>query len=365
MFEKKKRIIIKIGSNLLLKNDQINQEWLESLVLDVVDLKKSGKEIVIVTSGAIALGKNSLNKTLSLTLKEKQAACSIGQIKLMGCYQEIFGKYDINVSQILLTGTDSSNRDTYLNAKNTFLTLIENGVIPIVNENDTVATEEIRIGDNDRLAARVTQMIDGDLLILLSDIDGLYEENPKINPNAKFIDLVEKIDNKIEAMATTSISNVGSGGMITKIKAAKMAFNAGCDAIITSGFENNPIKNLINGAKHTLFKSNKKRIKAKKQWIVDGFISRGELVINDNAVKALKNGSSLLPVGVEKVEGKFEEGDNILIKDLKGNHIATGLSSYSFSNAKLIIGKNTKEIRQILSHDIKEELVHRNNMVLL
>ncbi len=364
-YKDKKRIVIKIGSNLLVDKDGVKKAWLKSLVDDIVLLRKSGKEIILVTSGAIAIGKKALNKQSNLTLKEKQAACSVGQIELMSCYKEIFAKHNIDIAQILLTGTDSSHRNSYLNAKNTFTTLIENDIIAIVNENDTVATEEIRIGDNDRLAARVAQMVGADLLILLSDIDGFYEENPHINANAKLIEKIEKIDEKIEKMASHSTSSVGTGGMITKIKAAKMAFNSGCDTIITSGIENNPINSLFNGSRHSLFKSNKKKINSRKAWIVDEFNFKGELIINDCAVKALASGSSLLPIGVDKVIGKFEEGDNILIKDSKGKHIATGISYYSFSNTKLIIGKNTSQIKEIFGQKIKEELVHRNNMVIV
>jgi len=365
MIKNKKRIIIKIGSNLLIENNNIRKDWLETLAKDIVSLKKSGKEIIIVTSGAIGIGKKSLKNKKGLTLKEKQAACAIGQIELMHSYQEIFAKNNLKIGQVLLTSLDSSDRGAYLNAKNTFLTLIKNDVIAIVNENDTVATEEIRIGDNDRLAARVCQMVEADLLILLSDIDGFYDKNPKINKDAKFIDLIEKIDKKIENMASNSISEVGTGGMITKLKAAKMAFNAGCDTVIASGKENHAIQKLIEGGKHSLFKSNKKKIKSKKAWIIDDFNAKGELIINECAVVALKKNSSLLPVGVVKIKGRFEEGDNILIKDEKNNHIATGISAYSSGNAKLIIGKNTSQIKEIFGQKIKEELVHKNNLVII
>jgi glutamate 5-kinase len=365
MLENKNRIIIKIGSNLLVKDGSVRSEWLKTLVDDIAYLVSLKKEVIIVSSGAIALGKKAFKKQSDLSVREKQAACSVGQIELMSCYQDIFAKKGLTAAQILLTSLDSSNRGTYLNARNTFLTLIQNDVIAIVNENDTVATEEIRIGDNDRLAARVAQMVDGDLLILLSDIDGLYDKNPQVNKDANFIALIENIDKKIEDMASNSISNVGSGGMVTKIKAAKMAFNAGCDTIITSGMADNPIKKLLEGARHSLFKTNKKKMASKKQWIVDDFNARGELIINDRAIIAINKGSSLLPVGVNEVKGRFEEGDNIMVKDTRGNHIATGTSSYSSGNAKLIIGKKTDQIKEIFGPKIKEELVHRDNMVTI
>ncbi len=361
----KKRIIIKIGSNILIEDNEIRKKWLKTLAQDILYLKSLKKEIILVSSGAIALGRKFLKTKSRLSLEEKQAACSVGQIELILEYRDIFREFNLNISQILLTSYDSSHRQSYLNAKNTLNTLIDNNIIPIINENDTVATEEISIGDNDRLAARVAQMIDADLLILLSDIDGLYNKNPNINKDAKFINLIEDINDDIEKMASDSISSVGSGGMITKIKAAKMAFNCGCSTIIANGSGEHPLDNLLNGGKFSLFKSNQKKIKSKKRWILDDFKAKGELIVNENAVLALKNGSSLLAVGVQMVIGKFEEGDNILIKDVENKHVATGISAYSSTNIKIIRGKNTDQIREIFGSDIKEELIHRDNMVII
>lgn len=351
----KKRIVIKVGSSLLVEDGKVRESWLQSLAADVTNLKKMGKEILIVSSGAIALGKIKLGtKNKILKLEEKQAAASVGQIALMANYQSCFAKENINVAQILLTGDDSANRSRYLNARNTFNTLLANNIVPIVNENDTIATEEIKIGDNDRLAARIAQIINADLLILLSDIDGLYNKNPKTNPDAQFIATVENIDSAIESMAGGAGSDVGTGGMITKIKAAKMAFNLGCDTIIAKGLTSNPIQKIIDGARCTIFKSGGQKINAKKQWIADCLNVKGEAVINDCAVAALLKDSSLLPVGVVKIIGEFNKGDVIFVKDENGKHLANGISKYSSSAAQLVVGKNNQE-----------ELIHRDDLVML
>ncbi len=351
----KKRIVIKIGSSLLIEKGEVRAVWLKSLAEDILQLKTAGVEIIIVSSGAIALGKGKLKTSSSkLKLAEKQAAAAIGQIALMSQYQSCFAKLGLNVAQILITGDDSADRNRYLNARNTISTLLTNGVIPVVNENDTIAIEEIKIGDNDRLAARVAQIAVADLLILLSDIDGLYDKNPKTHQEAKFIYLVENIDATIEAMAGGVGSEVGTGGMITKIKAAKMAFNLGCDCIIASGLKNHPLEQIINGGKFTTFKAIGKKINAKKQWIADCLNATGEAIINDFALEALLKNSSLLPVGVTKIIGEFKKGDVIFIKDQKGVHIANGIAKYNSSTASLIIGKNNQA-----------ELVHRDDLVLL
>jgi glutamate 5-kinase len=352
----KKRIVIKVGSSLLVENGQIKARWLESLAADVLELKKHGKEVLIVSSGAIALGKAKLgHKNKILKLEEKQASAAIGQIFLMSNYQSCFSKLGINVAQILLTDDDSANRNRYLNARNTFNALLANNIVPIVNENDTITTNEIKIGDNDRLAARIAQIITADLLILLSDIDGLYSDNPKINPDAKFIELVKNIDDKIEEMASGSISEVGTGGMITKIKAAKMAFNLGCTSIIANGLTLNPIQKIINGSKCTIFKpANNKKINARKQWIADCLNVKGEAIINNRAGEALLKGSSLLPVGVVKISGQFAKGDVISIKNEQEKLLANGISRISSALASEVIGKNNQE-----------ELIHRNDLVMI
>ncbi len=354
VLKNKKRIVIKVGSSLLVENGKARSVWLKSLADDIAFLKKSGMEVIIVSSGAIALGKSQLKtKSVKLKLEEKQAAAAIGQIALMSHYQNCFAKLGINVAQILITGDDSADRNRYLNTRNTINTLLKSGVVPIVNENDTIAVEEIKIGDNDRLAARIAQIAGADLLILLSDIDGLYDSNPKTNKSAKFIDVVENIDEKIEKMAGGAGSDVGTGGMITKIKAAKMAFNLGCDCIIASGLKKNPIKQIIDDKKFTLFKAGAKKINAKKQFIADCLNAKGEAIINECAVLALLKNSSLLPVGITKISGEFKKGDVIFIKDENGRHLANGIAKYDSSTALTRIAKNNQE-----------ELINRNDLVL-
>ena len=367
-FKHKKRIIIKIGSALLIEDQTVRADWLESLAQDIKFLKDNfSLEIIIVSSGSVALGRQYIKtKNRKLNLQEKQAAAAVGQISLMAAYKTCFAKYNINVAQILLTGGEANNRQRYLNARASFNSLLQNNILPIVNENDSVTNEEIKIGDNDRLAARVAQMTAADLLILLSDVDGLYNKNPKIYKDAVFIEKVEKISKEIENMASGSNSASGTGGMVTKIQAAKMAFNSGCDTVISQGFGNNPITRLVNGGRHTVFKcSALKRINSRKQWIVDILNPKGEVIINECAKEALLKGSSLLPVGVEAVKGDFTKEDQVLIKDIKGNHIATGLINYSKKDAEIIIGKKTAEIKKNFGKDSKEELIHRDNMVVI
>lgn len=367
---KKKRVVIKIGSAILVENHlqerRARKLWLASLASDIALLQVTGVEIVIVSSGAIALGRGKLStKNEKLLLKEKQAAAAVGQIELMSLYRHYFSKYNLNVAQILLTNNESANRHQYLNATNTFSTLLENKIIPICNENDSVTTEEIKIGDNDRLAARVAQMIGADSLILFSDVDGLYDQNPQLNKNAKFIPLVEKISGDIEKMASGAVSGVGTGGMAVKIAAAKMALNCGCDTIIANGLKKNPLQKLQRGGRYTLFKAGNNKISSRKQWIADSLNFKGEIIINERAFLALTQGSSLLPVGVVALTGNFKIGDAVMIKDETGKHIASGLASYDFTVAKKIIGKKTAEIKTVLNKDAPTELVHRDNMVIL
>lgn len=365
LLKDKKRIIIKIGSALLVESGKIRNAWLKSMVEDIKYLRqKLNLEIIIVSSGSIALGKSYLNKigNKKLSLEEKQSAAAIGQISLMSSYQAYFAKYKINVAQILLTGSESSERSKYLNARNTFNTLLKNDIIPIVNENDTITTEEIKIGDNDRLAARVAQMVDADLLILFSDVNGLYDKNPKTHKDAKFIPLVSKITKEIEKMASGAVSSLGTGGMSTKIVAAKMAFNSNCDTVIASGIVHHPIKS---ASQYTIFKSGNNKISSKKKWIIDCLNPKGEIAINQCAIEALIKGSSLLPIGVEKISGHFFVGDIVAIKDINNNHIASGAVSYSSVEAKLVIGKKTPEVKKILGKKFKDELINRDNLALI
>ena len=365
---KRKKVIIKIGSSLLVEDGLLREKWLKKFTSDIADLISQKVQIVIVSSGAIALGRGFLKvKNKKLSLEEKQAAAAIGQIQLMSFYRDFFKKFNLDVAQILLTAADCNNRQRYLNSKNTIDTLLKNQLIPIINENDTVAVDEIKIGDNDRLAARVAQMISADLLILFSDIDGLYDKNPKTDKSAKLISEVTKITKEIEEMASDAISSVGTGGMITKIKAAKMASASACDTLITNGLVENPLKKLLEGKQnYTIFHSEKNLTKSRKSWLSGFLNAQGEVVVNVCARDALMSKKiSLLPIGVVKINGQFEKGEAIFIKDEAGNHLASGVSNYSAIDAKKVIGKTSKEVKEIFGKTAKSELVHIDNLMLI
>ena len=373
--QKYNKIVIKIGSSLLVEEGLVRNKWLENLSQNIAKIIDEKTTVVIVSSGAVALGRNILNiKNKKLTLQEKQACASVGQIELMSLYKNYFAKLNLNVAQILLTASDCNSRERYLNCKNTIETLLEKKIIPIINENDSVAVDEIKIGDNDRLSARVAQMIEADLMILFSDIDGLYNDNPKINPDAQFIPQVEKINKDIEKMARGTVSEVGTGGMITKILAAKMAISSNCATIITSGIEQDALKKLISGKKkYTIFEGNKSANKyskhtsrAKKNWL-SGFVNAsGSIIINEKAGETLKNKKvSLLAVGAVAVRGKFAKGDAIFVKDENLNHIASGISNYNSEDIKKILQKNSSEIKKILGNSAKSELIHIDNLIII
>lgn len=365
--DKAKIIVLKIGSSLLIdgKNGEVKTQWLKSLAEDVSKLVKNGKKVVIVTSGAIALGRKSLGLSKkNLKLQEKQAAAACGQLSLISVYQEALAKHKLKAAQILITLEDSESRRRYLNARNTLETLISHGIIPVINENDTVATAEIRFGDNDRLAARVAQMVGADMLILLSDIDGLYTADPGKNKNAVHINEVNEIDEKIEKMAGGSGTDVGSGGMVTKIAAAKIAASSGCSTVITFGKEENPINNLIEGGKFTIFLSKENPESARKRWIADNLNTKGFLVVDDGAATALLKGKSLLPAGVTEVEGSFDRGDAVIIRNAKGKEIGRGLSAYSSKDAKKIMRLKSEKIEEILGFSGRDEIIHRDDLVL-
>lgn len=366
--EKKKKIVIKIGSSLLVENGFLREKWLRKFAMDVAELVKKDFQITIVSSGAIALGKGFLKVgQRKLSLEEKQAAAAIGQIQLMGFYRDFFAKCNLNIAQILLTAADCNDRDRYLNSKNTIETLLKNQIVPIINENDTVAVDEIKIGDNDRLAARVAQMVSADMMILFSDIDGLYDKNPRVEKSAKLIEEVFEITKEIENMAGGVGSLVGTGGMITKILAAKMLANSGCEAIITNGFAHNSLKKLIQGKQNfTIFHSKKTTLRSRKNWLSGFFNPKGEIIINDCAVEALKDKKiSLLPIGAIAVKGNFKKNDAVFIKDEKGNHIASGISNYDSSEVKKILEKKSSEVKKILGKSAKSELVHIDNLVVI
>ncbi len=358
-----KRIVIKIGSSTITdKNRLVREKWLKSVAKDIRGVKDK-TEVVIVTSGAAALGAKAITKSGKLTLPEKQAACAIGQISLMQAYVSAFKP--LPVAQVLLTISDTEQRHRYLNAKNSIETILKAGAIPVINENDAVATAELKYGDNDRLSARVAQMLGADLLVIFSDIDGLYTGNPKTDKDAKHIDVVEEITRDIEKMATGgSSSDVGTGGMTTKIEAAKIAVRAGCDTIITNGDINNPIRKLLDGkVKFTRFISRISPLTARKQWIVSGVKPMGEIEIDSGAAAALAKGKSLLPAGATQIWGEFERGDLVIIKSGE-QEIARGLTAYSSEDARKIIRKKSSELEHILGFTGRNELVHRDDMVI-
>lgn len=367
VLQKAKIVVIKIGSSSLVDEKKtLRKKWIKSLCSDVSALIKQGKKIIIVSSGAVALGRNIIaNKKIKLKIEQKQAAAAIGQPLLMKEYSKYFDSYDLQTAQILLTINDIENRRSYLNAKNTFETLLENNVVPIVNENDSVATEELKFGDNDRLSALVAQMVGADNLVIFSDIDGLYTDDPNKNKNAKHIEVVGNINEDIKFFAKGASSNVGSGGMITKIHAAKIASEFGCNTIITSGKANNPIKKLMGGAKCTLFKSSENPSNARKKWILNSPASKGKIIVDDGAAKALQNKKSLLPIGIKRVEGNFNRGDKITIINEKGRELARGISAYSSSDVGVIKGKKSSEIEAILGYLGREAVVHVDDMVLV
>jgi len=366
-WQKARRIVIKIGSSLLIDDSgRLKDKWLSSLIADVAELKRDGCEVLIVSSGAISLGRRRLGLAKgALKLEESQAAASVGQITLAHAYEERLKAHDLTAAQVLVTLGDTEERGRYLNARGTISTLLSLGAVPVVNENDTVATSEIRYGDNDRLAARVASMMSADLLILLSDVDGLYTAPPGAKKDAKHLAEISKITQEIESMAGSVGSDYGSGGMITKILAAKIATKAGVDMLIASGQTDHPIKTLFGGGLTSWFHAHGNPITSRKRWIAGGLESRGELVIDEGAVKALTRGKSLLPAGIKSLSGKFERGDVVIIRDLEGNEIARGLCAYNIKDAEKIIGHHSNEIGEVLGYQGRSAMIHRDDMVLL
>ncbi len=360
-----KIIVIKIGSSLLVDDKKkIRKKWLSSFAKDIKRLKSKNKKIILVSSGAIALGCKKMNYNKNnLKLDKSQAIASIGQIELMNLFSQTFSKFRLNISQILLTLEDTEERRRSINAKRTFENLFQLDYIPIVNENDTIATSEIKYGDNDRLASRVAQITNADTLILLSDVDGLYTKNPKLFKDAKLIKEVNNLDKDIKNINLKGITEFGKGGMNTKIEAAKICNLAGCNMIIANGLYLNPINQIEKKNNCTLFVSKILKLHARKKWIISSVSPKGELIIDDGAKKALNNGKSLLAAGIKKVYGKFNKGDHIKIKDIKYNEFARGLSSFSSEEIVKIIGCHSNEIEKILGYVSKSEVVHKDDMV--
>jgi len=360
-----KKIVIKIGSSILVdEKGKPKKLWLKEFAKDIKLLIKKNKQIVIVSSGAIAMGCEYLGiKKKILKVDKSQAVASIGQIELMDFYKRIFDKNKIKISQILLTLDDTEQRRRSINAKRTIDNLLKMGIVPIVNENDTTATTEIKYGDNDRLAARVSQIIGADCLLLLSDVEGLYTDNPKKNKKAQLIKLVREIDEKIKKYASKTENYYGSGGMKTKIEAAKICQLAGCYMAIANGNYINPIKKIIENKKCTWFLPKISKLDARKQWIIGSIAPKGEVIIDEGAVKAINNGKSLLPAGVRKINGIFEKGDHILIKDESSKERGRGISSFSSLEIEKIKGSHSSEIKNILGYSSREEIIHKDDLV--
>ncbi len=361
-----KRIVIKIGSALLVdKKSGLKRDWLNSLCADVHMLRKAGCEVLLVSSGAIALGRKQLGLPMRvLKLEESQAAAATGQILLARAYSEALGEYEYQAGQVLLTLGDTEERRRYINARETVSTLLKLGAVPIINENDTVATSEIRYGDNDRLAARVATMVSADLLILLSDIDGFYSGIPGKGKDVQRFDRIFDITPEIEAMAGDAGTELSKGGMVTKLEAGKIAMTAGTSMVITSGKESHPLKSLFNGGNATWFKAKETPVTARKKWISGQMELGGSITIDAGAAKALAKGKSLLPAGVTKVSGSFSRGDVVAVLSSEDEELGCGLVSYGAKDARKIMGCQSVEIESILGMTSRGALIHRDNLVL-
>lgn len=361
-----RRIVVKIGSALLVDrtSGSLKSDWLLSLARDVAWLKEMGKDVILVSSGSIALGRGVLGlPRTELPLEQSQAAAAVGQIRLARAYEEVLEPHGITTAQVLVTLEDSENRRRYLNSRATLETLLSLGVVPIVNENDTIATDEIRYGDNDRLAAQVSVTVGADVLVLLSDVDGFYSANPSLDPTATRYDRITAITPEIEAMAGDGVSGLSKGGMITKLMAAKMATAAGCAMAITEGSVLSPLQALESGAASTWFTAQDDPQLARKRWIA-AMKTRGVLTVDAGAAQALANGNSLLPAGVRHVEGDFGRGDPLAILGPDGRKLGQGLSRYTADEARAIQGHRSDEIEEILGYSGRAALIHRDDMAL-
>ena len=361
-----KRLVVKVGSALLVDEEgEIHRAWLDALCADVARCRARDQEIILVSSGAIAVGRRHLGLVgRSLRLEEKQAAAATGQIRLAHAYQEALARHGITVAQILLTPEDTETRRRHLNARSTFAQLLTLGAVPVVNENDTIATAEIRFGDNDRLAARVAQMVSADMLVLLSDIDGLYTADPRHDPKAAHIPLIREISAEIEAMAGTAPPGYSSGGMVTKIAAARIAMGAGCHMLIAKGGTEAPLSAIDAGARASLFLPLAEPRSARKAWIAATISPAGTVVVDDGAARALRQGRSLLPAGVTAIDGVFERGDCIAICTRAGIETGRGLSAYASADIQRIAGHKSGEIEAILGYRGRDEIIHRDDLVL-
>lgn len=366
-------IVVKIGSALVTEKSRgtIKQDWIEGFAQDIHKLVQSGKNVVVVSSGGIALGRNALGIDTgaapdSIPLEQKQAASAVGQFHLFNGYYQAFSTQGVTAAQVLLTMSETENRRMHLNARETLHTLLDKGIVPIINENDTISTGEIRFGDNDRLAARVGQMISADAVILLSTADGLYTDNPETSPQAEHIAVIETITDEHVSMAGDAIPGLSTGGMKSKIEAARAATRAGIPLVIAKGTENHALNALFTdkNTRNSLFLAQETTSSARKKWIQAHLNPKGSIIVDEGALKALQTGKSLLPIGVKTIEGIFERGDAVTIKAPDGQEIGIGLSAYSQSDAEKIIGRRSDEIKNILGYAGREELIHRNDMAL-
>ncbi len=362
-----RRIVVKVGSSLLVDTATgPRAAWLDGLCDDLVALKNAGADVLVVSSGAIALGRSVLRYPKgALTLERSQAAASVGQIALARLWSEALGRHGVVAGQVLITPQDTEERRRYLNARATLDELLAARAVPVINENDTVATVEIRYGDNDRLAARVATMAGADLLILLSDIDGLYTAPPQKDPAATLIPIVPRITAEIEAMAGGAASELARGGMTTKIEAAKIAVAGGAHMIIASGTRANPIRAVMDGGPATWFLTSSDPVRARKRWIGGMLEARGTVVVDDGAAKALRAGNSLLPAGVTRVDGDFERGDPVILRSLAGGELGRGLVGYDAPEARAILGAKSSDIARILGYAGRSAMIHRDDLVLM
>jgi len=363
-----RRLVVKIGSALVVDQEQATARtgWLEGMAADIAGLRGRGVDVIVVSSGAIALARHRLRLNhRRLRLEEKQAAAAVGQIQLAQAWSEALSARDLTAAQLLLTLDDTEDRRRYLNARATLNTLLTLGCVPVINENDTVATTEIRFGDNDRLAARVAEMLQADVLILLSDIDGLYTADPGRDASATHIPVVEAVTPEIEAMGGEPPPGYSSGGMRTKLAAARIATQAGCAMAIARGDTDGPLTALARGARCTWFLPAPEGRSARKSWIAGALAPLGTLVVDAGAARALRAGRSLLPAGVRAVEGTFQRGDPVVIAGLDGTPLARGLSAYASADAAQIIGHRSDEIETILGWRGRDEIVHRDDLVLV
>jgi glutamate 5-kinase len=361
-----RRLVVKIGSAILCDENGVRSAWLSALAADVAALRKEGREIIVVTSGAIALGRTRLGLAGALRLDEKQAASAAGQAALVGAWQRAFDPHGVNVAQILLTLEDTENRRRYLNARATFSTLLDLGALPLVNENDTIATAEIRYGDNDRLAAHAAQIVGADLLVILSDIDGVFDADPRRSADAKHLPLIAHVTAEIERAAAgpNAAAGVGSGGMASKIAAAKIAGAAGCATLIAKGVGEFPLRAIAEGKRASLILPQQTRERARRNWIAGRLKPLGEIIIDNGAAKALLGGASLLPAGVTRVSGDFQRGDAVTISGPDGAALAQGLSAFSAIEIAAIAGRKSEEIEAILGYRRRPAVVEKNDLVL-